>query len=287
MGGGSYSKQAYDSLRTTKRYDDPTVDRSQIFSQNNVYREMNPYNVRYRESRDSEATPKSLGVMIWLDVTGSMGMIPEDMVRNHMNTLMAGMMEKGVSGPQVFFGAIGDHRTDQAPLQIGQFENEVERLDKWLTHTWLEGGGGGNGGESYLVAYFFAANHTSLDCYEKRGEKGFLFTIGDEPTHRTISGTTLKAICGSKDEYQSEYSVTELLAKAREKYHVYHIHANDGNYPNDKNVISSWKELLGDNLIIVDNHKDIAAKIAEVVAKVSNSKVVTSTGKTVEVEDVM
>src|SRR5690606_5631209 len=81
----------------------------------------------------------------------------------------------------VLFLAIGDHETDSAPLQVGQFESGDAELDLWLTRTWLEGKGGANSGESYLLAWYFASKFTKLDSLDKRGQKGFLFTIGDEP----------------------------------------------------------------------------------------------------------
>lgn len=34
--------------------------------------------------------------------------------------------------------------------------------------------------ESYELAMYFMARHTSIDCYEKRGKRGYLFMIGDE-----------------------------------------------------------------------------------------------------------
>ena len=177
---------------------------------------------------------------------------------------MGKIIQNGELDPQVLFLGIGDHECDQAPLQISQFESSDPLLDKWLTTTWLENGGGGNQGESYLLAWYFAAMHTSIDCHEKHGRKGLLFTIGDEPTLRTLPSGALTKIMGP-GQY-GDYTASELLELAQEKYEVYHIHvlstgtgrrfANDG----------YWAQLLGDNLISVQHHDDIVDSITTVVA---------------------
>ena len=67
-------------------------------------------------------------------------------------------------------------------------EPDPERLKKWLEEVnpedlgklFLEGGGGGQLTESYELAMYFMARHTSIDCHEKRGKRGYLFIIGDE-----------------------------------------------------------------------------------------------------------
>ena len=79
------------------------------------------------------------------------------------------------------FGAIGDHECDSCPLQVGQFESGDVELDMWLTRTFLEKGGGGNNGESYGLAWFMANNFIRTDAKDKRQQKGFVLTIGDEP----------------------------------------------------------------------------------------------------------
>ena len=65
-------------------------------------------------------------------------------------------------------------KCDSAPLQVGQFESSDELLDKWLTNIYFEAGGGGNGGESYALAWYFAALKTATDSMEKSvGRKAF------------------------------------------------------------------------------------------------------------------
>ena len=90
------------------------------------------------------------------------------------------LLRKGyLAHPQILIGGIGDATCDRAPLQVGQFESGIE-IDEDLAKLWLEGGGGGQQTESYELAMYFMARHTSIDCLEKRGQRGYLFLIGDE-----------------------------------------------------------------------------------------------------------
>jgi hypothetical protein len=47
---------------------------------------MNPKGVRFRESRDSEAHPNTVSIAFALDVTGSMGKIPELLAKKELPT---------------------------------------------------------------------------------------------------------------------------------------------------------------------------------------------------------
>ncbi|MGR9053887.1 MAG: hypothetical protein ACU84J_14670, partial [Gammaproteobacteria bacterium] len=174
MGYGSYSLEQR-TIRSEK-LGYTTKSAREIFRQRSINSSMNPYGVRLRESRDSAEHPNSLSIVLALDVTGSMGSIPHHLVKQGLPHIMGNIMQHGIKDPQLLFLAVGDHECDRSPLQVGQFESNDELLDKWLTDVFLEGGGGGNEGESYLLAWYFAAFHTAIDCFEKRREKGFLFT---------------------------------------------------------------------------------------------------------------
>jgi len=160
---------------------------------------------------------------------------------------------------------IGDHVYDRSPLQVGQFESSDELLDKWLQDTYLEGGGGGNDGESYMLAWYFAARHTQIDCFEKREQKGFLFTIGDEKNLPEVPGPVLKGIMG-KGQYDDTVKSSDLLEEARKMYHVYHIHISETHSGKRQDVVSHWKELLGDNLIVVQSSDHVSGIIASIVS---------------------
>lgn len=232
---------------------------------------MSPLDLKFRESRDSDLFPNSTALILGLDITGSMGKIPEHMVREELPSLIEVSVKNGVRDPAVLFVAVGDHKCDDAPLQIGQFESDEVHLNKWLTSVYIEGNGGGNNGESYALVWYVAAKKTSIDCFEKRGEKGFLFTYGDEHCHPIIeaeAGTNhnkwgLRDIFGS-GEYQ-DMTAKQLLKMAREKYHVFHVHCAESS-DSDSSVVDGWKKLLGENLLILEHKEDLTKLIATTMA---------------------
>ncbi|WPD21121.1 MAG: hypothetical protein SD837_13025 [Candidatus Electrothrix scaldis] len=268
MGWGSYSLDNRKARSKERGYASRSV--REIFSQREINRAMNPYGVKIRESRDSEEHPESVSIILALDVTGSMGSIPHHLVKEGLPKIMGRIIQSGTKDPQLMFLAIGDHEYDRSPLQVGQFESSDELLDKWLTNVYLEGGGGGNTGESYLLAWYFAAFHTSIDCFEKRKQKGFLFTIGDEPTLPDIEAKDLKQIMGD-GQYEAFHAAT-LLDKAREFYHVYHLHIKQTYAGGMQETMEGWKQILGDHLIILDQHEEVSTVIPEIIARVTREK---------------
>lgn len=289
MGGGSYSSDSRSVRATTAGF--YTKSSGEIFKERSLNNAMSPKGVKIRESRDSEEHPESVAIIIALDLTGSMGSIPLHLVKDGLPNIMGSIIQRGLPDPQLMFLGVGDHECDRAPLQVSQFESNDEMLDHWLTKVWLEGGGGGNEGESYLLAWYFAAKHTSIDCFEKRNKKGFLFTIGDEPTLMNIPIHDIKDIMG--DGQYEKISATTLLDMAREKYNVFHLHIKEGN-GDSKRTIDGWKQLMGDKLIIVDHHEDVSKIIAETILnnyvfedksknKTSNNKIKTEETTTMEI----
>jgi len=85
---------------------------------------MNPFGVNARESRDSPAHPKSISIAFALDVTGSMGAIPDLLARKELPTFMKSLLDLGVDDPQVLFLFVGDATSDHGPLQVGQYERD-------------------------------------------------------------------------------------------------------------------------------------------------------------------
>lgn len=274
MGGGGYSTHSRMLRAMTDGY--YTKLANEIFKQREIHLEMSPKGIMVRESRDSEEHPESIPIIVALDVTGSMGRIPHDFVRDGLPTLVSTLIEAGIKHPQILFLAIGDHLRDRAPLQVGQFESSDELLDKWLTSVYIEQGGGGNNGESYTLAHYFAGYHTVHDHFEKRGKKGFLFTIGDEHAHREISTHTIKEIMGGGEPTTGK--ATDLIAKAQEKYDVYHLHVMEGSNGLDPAIARGWKELLKENCLEVEDYRKIPQLIAEtVISRTKNQPAISGT----------
>lgn len=221
---------------------------------------MEPSGVTFRECFDSAEHPNTIPIQLYLDVTGSMGRIPHDMIKDGLPTLMGSLIQNGVADASLMFGAIGDHEADRYPLQVAQFESGDAELDMWLTRTYLEGGGGGNAGESYLLAWYFAANHVKTDAFSKRNKKGFVFTIGDEPCLKSLPVNAVKGIMGNSAVGQATFSREELLDAAKKQNHVYHIHINHG-----RSEDAAWREMLGPNLVVIQDPGLVSRTISDII----------------------
>lgn len=264
MGTQSYSFEERARRATSSGYHTKSAD--DIFEQNRkrqIHDSMDPKGVKLREARDSAAHPRTVPIVVCLDVTGSMGRIPHSLVKDGLPHMMGTIIEYGTPDPALLFTANGDTKCDSYPFQVGQFESGDKELDQWLTRTYLEGGGGGNGGESYLLAWYFAAFHTVTDAWEKRKERGFLFTVGDEKCHNELSAQELHKLTGF--EYSRGASANDLLREAQKMYDVYHLNILEG--AEGRSSLSHWKEKLGDHCIAVADYNDVAKIIADIVVK--------------------
>ena len=194
MGYGNYSLAAHAALTAGRAH----KGGSEVFAQRQCHPLMNPKGLKVRECRDSANHPDSLGIAFALDVTGSMGDIPHLLATKELPNFMKLLTACGVAHPQLMFMAIGDANSDRAALQVGQFESTAELMDQWLTWSFLEGGGGGTGEESYDLAFYMAAQHTDMDNWVKRKQKGYLFLTGDENPYPAVSRHHIEALVGEK-----------------------------------------------------------------------------------------
>lgn len=262
MGSSSWSNDAYKHLRANYS----TKSTAQVFGNRSIDNDMSPRGVPFRESRDSASHPESLAIGVFLDETGSMGAIPEMLVRHKLGSLMNTLLAHGVPDAHVLFGGIGDQYADTSPLQVGQFEAGTDELNRWLTKIFLEGGGGGQSMESYSLAWLFFARHTSIDCFEKRNQKGFLFTIGDEGVHKALEKDFLSNLLGYP--FYEDIPAEQLLAEAQRMYHVFHLHVTETSPGGSGIIIDGWRKLLQERLILVEDYNNIAEIIASTVAVV-------------------
>lgn len=256
MGYGNYSHSAHQALTA----DRAALSRNEVFTQRGCHALMDPRGLSVRECRDSAEHPNSLGIVFALDVTGSMGDIPELLARQELPTFMKLLTDCRIADPQVMFMAIGDANSDRAPLQVGQFETTAELMDQWLTWSYLEGGGGGTGSESYELAFYTLAQHTDMDCWAKRKKRGYLFLTGDELPYPAVSRHQIDALIGEK--LDEDIPLAEVIAAAAETFHLFFLIPD---LQRRRDCEKRWREVLGDHVICMESPEDTCAVAAAIV----------------------
>lgn len=250
MGSGYYSDTDYRSFAAPLA----TKSRQEVFQKRAIHSAFDPKGIALRESCDSEDHPNSRAIILGLDVTGSMGIIAENMAKEQLGTLVQGILDRQpFADPQIMIMGIGDAYCDEAPLQVSQFESDI-RIAQQLVDIYLEGRGGGNDSESYDLPWYFAGERTKIDCFDKRGEKGYLITIGDEMPPAGLHEHHLKEIFGTG--FESGSRPEQSLKKAQERYEVFHIIVEQGNYArgNLSRVKPAWRALIGKRAVLLDQY---------------------------------
>lgn len=224
---------------------------------------LDPKGVKVRESRDSDAHPNALAISVIFDVTGSMASVP-GLVQKKLTKLMEILLDKKYcEDPQIMSGAIGDYHADRVPLQAGQFESGIE-IDEQLGHIYLERGGGGSYEESYQQALYFLARKTSLDCWEKRGKKGFAFLIGDEKPYGAMSPQEISDVFG--DTVQEAVTTRDLIREVQERFHLFFIIPNNTSHYSDPHLRETWSGLIGaENVIMLEDPNLICETIGSTI----------------------
>ena len=223
MGRGSYTSRDWDRLRTSRSITSD-AKANNLFKNREMLDKFNPKFIGMREARDSDEHPNSTPIAIGVDVTGSMGYLSEEIVKNSLNELMKKLYASNViPDPQLMFAAVGDV-DDDAPLQVTQFESDI-RIAEQLLELWLEGNGG-DGPEDYALFWYFLAKQTDTDSMKKRGNKGFAFTIGDAPNHSKLMAKDIKKIFG--DDVQGSMKMEDVADDALQTYELFHINITSG-----------------------------------------------------------
>jgi hypothetical protein len=272
MGSSRWSTDAYTEAarmrKMTGKSDFAYSDAARSAGKLAVHPTLDPYGVGMRESRDSEAHPRSTAIAVLFDETGSMGAIPL-VFQQKLGELMSVLLLKGyVRDPQILFGAFGDATCDAVPLQVGQFESGVE-MDEQLRNVVLEGGGGGTNHESYELALYFMAHHTSIDCWEKRGRKGYLFLTGDEMAYKLVNHGQVSKLIG--DGLPQNIPLQQIIAEVQRRYHLFFIFPRNASHGNNIEIQNFWQDLLGQNVIFLDDETAISETIALTVGLTENA----------------
>lgn len=264
MGGGSFDHRVYasvSSVRATKSIDD-------VFEQNTkkeMHKDLDPYGIKFRESCDSAEHPESNAVAIWFDQSGSMGRAPEIFAKSALGNLMKILLAKGyLDHPQILFGCFGDFSDRVGVIQMGQFESD-QRIDGCLTKMWLVGNGGGTLAESSQLGMYAMARHTKIDCFDKRGKKGYLFFVTDEMSYPEVSAFQVNKIFG--DILQEDIPVEQILEELKARYEVFVVYLHTNHYtPSDqKQVRDFWKKLMGERLLDLDDPAHICETVGATI----------------------
>jgi hypothetical protein len=267
MGSHSYSSVNAEVTRSVNHTYTNSIE--QNFTQmveKKVHDSMKSQGIFLREARDSYVNPVSFPIIMALDFTASMGMIPQNLIQEGLPKMVSSIIQGGVQSPAILFLGVGDHECDKFPLQIGQFESGDEELDLWLKRSYLEQGGGSNEGESYSLAHYFAARHTVTDAWEKRKQKGVLITIGDEPNLKTYPTRAIKEIMGNPQV--EGFSAEDMLKEVQEKWEVFHINPKASQSVSWRDAKGYWTEFLGQNYIGCDDYKDVPSIVSKLVLDV-------------------
>ncbi len=262
MGYGSYSYEAHAALARSR----VTATREKLFAQRACHPLMSPHGVKVRECRDSVEHPRSLGIVMALDVTGSMGEIPEALARHSLPGFVKTLSEMGVADPQVLFMAVGDAYSDAAPLQVGQFESTGELMDQWLTWSYLEGKGGAQGHETYELALYFAARHIEMDCFTLRHERGYLFLTGDEKPYPQLARSIVKSVIG--DDLDDDLPLRVVVEEASRAFEPFFLIPD---LRRARLCERAWRDVLGDRVIVMEAASDLPDVAAGAVALTEGS----------------
>ena len=220
MGGGSYTAHDWDRLRVSRSITEDSRE-NDLFTRRTISEKFNPKYIGMRESRDNDEHPCSTPIAIGLDVTGSMGYLPEKIIKGGLNELMKKLYASDtIKDPQLMFAAVGDV-DDDAPLQVTQFESDI-RIAEQLLELWLEKDGG-DVPEDYALFWYFLAKHTDTDSMKKRNKKGYAFTIGDAPNHPYLDSKDISKIFGDKNTEAPRYSLQDVVDLCEQSYNLFHI----------------------------------------------------------------
>lgn len=278
MGSGNFDVNAYKAQAQEAK-----AAENSGFTAKSMCDEFNPakVNVRFSKKGPFNEFRDVITVLIGLDVTGSMDIIPKALLEGKLGSLMVDL-KKIFNRPnenlQISFAGIGDAKTDEAPLQVTHFESD-NRFAKQLQNLYLEGHGGGNGAESYNLLWWYAANKTHLNYVKQDGRKGILITIGDDNVHPELTANEIQMWLDPQYE-GGDISNQVLLSAVRQQFDVYHITITDGqayHYDHIKKAekttehkkieAKQWTDLLGINNVIQTKSELVADAIAEIIKR--------------------
>lgn len=278
MGGLSPKKEDVKRYYKENSHISEATSASQVFTSTDMNPLFDPSQIKLpREALDSALSPHSRPIILAEDVTGSMSKYILDLIQKRFPNLITTILNFVSYNPHIMFMGIGDAAaSDRAPLQVTQFESDLRMLDQ-LQEIWLEGRGGWNSYESYILAWLFAGLFCKVDSYDKRKEKGFCFTFGDEEPTPHLTQSELKRVFGKNTKVNpddprskdlnifrhSKITNSDCLRMASEKFYCYHIILHGNGY--SSSVVSMWKNILHGHACDLSDHTHITELVCAIL----------------------
>jgi hypothetical protein len=165
------------------------------------------------------------------------------------------MGHKYIPDPQIMFAAFSNGRCDRVPLQVGQFESD-NRLDENLENMVMGGplAGGCDPQESSELMLYLAARHTSIDCWEKRQRKGYMFIITDEPAYTRVKQEEVNRIISPK--LRDDIALEAMVKEAAERFHLFIVVPASSGGKCDPAVLEFYKSYVGPENVLELLHPD-------------------------------
>jgi hypothetical protein len=114
--------------------------------------------------------------------------------------------------------------------------------------------------ESYELAMYFMARHTSIDCFDKRGKRGYLFMIGDELAYPKIKRREVAKVIG--DDLERDLPIEDVLRELQRMYEVYFIIPEGAYHSGSRELKDFWQGLLGQHVLHLDDLDAVCETIA-------------------------
>jgi len=276
MGYGSYRASDWAKLKQSRGLN--SSSNAQMIFSNSFKDVYNPVYIDMRESRDSDDSPESTPIILGFDVTGSMDYLAIEIATNSLNKTITNLYDKQpVTNPHVMCAAFTapNGSISGSALQVTQFEADIRVVEQLLD---LKVKFSGNTYSYDNLVWYFAAKHTDIDCYNKRGKKGFLFCIGDEvcgyEDGDRLSPAQIKNIYG--DVVTANQKIEDTYAMASEKYEIFHI-VTDMGYRFDR-AMESWNKMMPGRVASINEHNiqylsEVITAIMQLVSGMSRKEV--------------
>lgn len=260
MGSGKWDHGTYSSARSTRAsagIDDFHYSKTST-KETPIHPNLDPMRIKDKpfkklESRDSAEHPESNAVFVSFDVTGSNYTRAIDAQKKLPNLM--DMLHNYLPDPQVLIAANDDITVEhKRSIQISDFESD-NRIDEHIRNIILTNNGGGNDGESYDLILLAASSMTVLDCFEKRGRKGYFFMYADEPIFTHVDSHHVHEIYGVDAE--GKLPISAVINKLKDLYHVFVIWP-EGGYVHAR---AQYVSLFGKESVVTLQHPNLICEL--------------------------